>query len=323
MRYAMSYKTKQFFFVLIKLSIVVGAFYFIYYKLIKNENLHFNDFITFLKENDSFSVKNIIFLLILTSFNWFFEILKWQYLVISIKKISFKSALEQSLGGLTASLITPNRIGDYGAKAMYYTKPFRKRIVLMNLLGNMAQMAITSIFGVVGLIYFVKIYQIEVGYDIALKLSIILLILGILTIFIMKHKRFNIKGYSLYKITKFIKNTPSKIHLLNLSFSVLRYLIFSFQFYYLLTLFGASMSYIEAMIIITSMYLLASVVPSISIFDVVIKGSVAVFLFSYAEVNELIVLSVSTIMWLLNFVLPSLFGSYFVLNFKLPQPETS
>ena len=83
------------------------------------------------------------------------------------------------------------------------------------------------------------------------------------------------------------------------------------------------MSYIKAMIIITSMYLLASVVPSISIFDVVIKGSVAVFLFSYAEVNELIVLSVSTIMWLLNFVLPSLFGSYFVLNFKLPQPETS
>ena len=37
MIYSLPYKTKQFFFVLIKLSIVVGAFYFIYQKLANNE----------------------------------------------------------------------------------------------------------------------------------------------------------------------------------------------------------------------------------------------------------------------------------------------
>lgn len=56
-------------------------------------------------------------------------------------------------------------------------------------------------------------------------------------------------------------------------------------------------------------------------FDVVIKASVVVFLSGFVEVNELTILSIITIMWLINFIIPSVFGSYFVLNFKLPKIE--
>jgi hypothetical protein len=313
------YKTKQFFFVLIKLSIVVGAFYFIYTKLSENENLQFNEFMSFLKENDTFSFKNITFLLVLSIFNWFFEILKWRNLVQQIKKISFRDALEQSLGGLTASLITPNRIGDYGAKAVYYTKPFRTKIVLLNLLGNMAQMTITTLFGVIGFIIFVNRYQIDVDYFKVVKFIFILILISLFAVLGIKQKRFRIKGFSLSRIMSFAIEIPLKTHVITLVLSLLRYLIFSFQFYYLLTIFGIDVQYLKAMVVITSMYFLASIVPSISIFDVVIKGSVAVFLFGFVDVNELTVLSIITTMWLLNFVIPSLFGSYFVLNFKLPQ----
>ena len=117
---AFSYKTKQFFFVLIKLSIVVGAFYFIYNKLVNNASLDFLDFVTFLNENNVFLTKNIVFLLFLSSFNWFLEILKWQKLASFCKKTNFKEAAIQSLASLTVSLITPNRIGEYGAKALYF-----------------------------------------------------------------------------------------------------------------------------------------------------------------------------------------------------------
>jgi len=136
----------------------------------------------------------------------------------------------------------------------------------------------------------------------------------------MKKKRFRIKGFPLERILQFIKNIPSQTHITNLTLSLTRYLVFSFQFYYLLTVFGVHIDYLDTMVIITSMYLLASILPSISIFDVVVKGSIAVFLFGYADINELTILSITTIMWLLNFVIPSVFGSYFVLNFKLPKP---
>jgi hypothetical protein len=321
MYYDVPHKTKQFFSVLIKLSIVVGAFYFIYSKLSENKHFKFEVFIAFLKENDAFSSINITFLVTLTLLNWFFEILKWQNLVKTLKPISFRNALEQSLGGLTASVITPNRIGDYGAKAVYYAKPFRTKIILLNLLGNIAQMTITTVFGSIGLIIFMNRYQIDVNYYRLMKFGFILLLISLFAVIAAKQNRFKIKGFSLERVLSFIKNIGFKAHITTLSLSLIRYLIFSFQFYYFLTMFGVDVDYTKAMAIITSMYFLASILPSISIFDVVLKGSVALFLFGYADVNELTILTIITLMWLLNFVIPSVFGSYFVLNFKLPRNE--
>nr|WP_279309187.1 lysylphosphatidylglycerol synthase domain-containing protein [Psychroserpens sp. SPM9] len=318
---SLPYKTKQFFFVLIKLSIVVGAFYFIYKKLATNENLDFYEFWSFLKENDSFSAKNILFLFILTLFNWFFEILKWKTLVGYIKVISFKNALEQSLGALTASLFTPNRIGEYGAKAVYYQASKRKQVMLLNLLSNMMQMSATVIFGCLGFIIMYSKYNIEINSFKVLRILIIITLIGVFTLFGIRQKRFKIKGFSMEKLSAFFKNLPLKIHLLTFGFSILRYFIFSFQFYFLLQLFGVNVSYYNAMIVITSMYLLSSIIPSIFIFDVVIKGSVAVYLFSLVGVNEFTTLSIITLMWLLNFVIPSVFGSYYVLNFNLYKTE--
>ncbi len=321
MPFDVPYKTKQFFFLLIKLSIVVAAFYFMNSRLTQNDNFQLEVFLAFLKEKDTFSIKNILFLLILSSFNWFFEILKWQRLVLTIKPISFKEALEQSLAGLTASLITPNRIGEYGAKAIYYKRPFRAKIVLLNLLGNMAQMTVTTILGLIGLIVFVNQYPVHINYHQAAKTGLVIILLIVTLGFGMKLIHLKITGHSIERIVGFIKNTASKTLTSVFLLSLTRYGVFSFQFYYLLLMFGVNLDYIEAMVIITSMYLLASVLPSLSLFDVLIKGSVAVFLFGFAGVNEFTVVAVVTLMWIFNFVLPSVFGSYFVLNFKLPQPE--
>ena len=318
---ALPYKTKQFFFVLIKLSIVFGAFYFIYNKLTTNGDLDFFVFIQFLTENDVFSIKNFVFVLFLSIFNWFFEILKWQNLVSFIKNITFKESLEQSLGALTASLFTPNRIGEYGAKSAYFSKTYRKRVLLLNLLGNMAQMSATILFGIIGFILFIKKYNVEISFFRISRLLVIIVLVVAFSILGLKQKRFNIKGFSVERITNYIKKISLKIHTLNIAYSFIRYFIFSFQFYFLLTIFGYNLPYLNAMVFITSMYFIASIVPSIFIFDVVIKGSAAVYLFSFIDVNEIAILSIITIMWLLNFVLPSVFGSYYVLNFNWYNTE--
>ena len=315
----LSYKSKQFFIAIIKLSIIVGASYYIYNKLLNNKNLNFSEFISFLTKIDAFSTKNIVFLLFLTIFNWFFEILKWRILVSTIKKISFFEALEQSLGGLTASLITPNRIGDYGAKAIYFEKQYRKRIVFLNLMGNVSQMTITTILGIIGVVIFYSTYDLDLNYQKILRIFIIIVIVVSFSIFGLQRSRFKIKGFSIEHLIEFIKNLPQRIHISNLGLSFIRYLIFSFQFYFFLQIFGVDIDYKSAMIVISSMYLLASIVPSLAVFDVLIKTGAAVYLFSFLGVNELTILCISSLMWLLNFILPSMFGSYFVLNFKVPK----
>ncbi|MFK7781147.1 lysylphosphatidylglycerol synthase domain-containing protein [Psychroserpens sp.] len=316
---SLPYKTKQFFLVLIKLSIVVGAFYFIYKKLAENEDLDFHVFIEFLRENDVFSIKTILFLLFLTILNWFLEILKWKTLVATIEKISFKNAFEQSLGSLTASLFTPNRIGEYGAKAIYFSSGKRKKIVLLNFMGNVMQMTTTVIFGCIGLWILNSKYDLQINYFKTSRFLAISIVLVIFTVFGLKQNKFKIKGFSIERLIGFFKSISTKTKILSMAFSILRYAVFSFQFYYLLHVFGVNVSYYNAMIVITSMYLLASIIPSVFIFDVVIKSSVAVYLFSIVGVNDFTTLSIVTLMWLLNFVLPSVFGSYYVLNFNLPK----
>ncbi len=318
---SLPYKTKQFFLVLVKLSIVFGAGYFIYEKLANNSELSFSNFVQFTGKNNVFAPKNITFLLIFTIFNWFFEILKWQKLISIVQNISFKNAMEQSLGALTASLFTPNRIGEYGAKAIFYDSNYRKKVMLINLISNMLQMTTTLILGSIGFIIFVSTYDITVDYYKIGRLVILALLIIVFFGFGIAQNRFKIKGFSISSIKTFIIDFSSRKLILGALLSFLRYGIFSFQFYYILHLFNVNIGYLDAMVVITSMYLLASIIPSIFIFDVIIKGSIAVYLFSFLDINPLITLCTITLMWLLNFAIPSCFGSFYVLNFKLSKQE--
>jgi Lysylphosphatidylglycerol synthase TM region len=312
----LSHKTKQFFFVLIKLSIIVSATYFIYDKLTNNNKIDFNVFMAFLTKNDVFSTKTIVFLLFLTIFNWFFEILKWENLVNFVQNISFFEALKQSLASHTSSLFTPNRIGDYGAKAMFFKSSMRKRILLLNLISNIAQMSVTLLFGIIGFLLFVKTYSVNISYYRLLSYVAFAVVIITLIVLVVSYNKLNLKGVPLYRIKDFIKRISVIVHIKNGIFSILRYLIFSFQFYYLLLIFGTDLHYLETMVIITTMYLLVSIIPTIFVFDVVVKGGVAIYLFSFVGVNELTILSITMLMWLFNFVLPSVFGSLYVLNFS-------
>ena len=64
------------------------------------------------------------------------------------------------------------------------------------------------------------------------------------------------------------------------------------------------------------MYLFASIIPTLALFDWLIKGSIAVWLFGFVGVNEIAIISITTIMWLLNVALPGIVGGFFVLKFK-------
>lgn len=318
---AVPYKTKQFFFVLIKLSIVVGAFYFIHHKLTTNKELDFEVFMHVLAKNEHFTLINGLFLIVLSLFNWFFEILKWQELVSFVKKTTFIKCLEQSLGSLTASLFTPNRVGEYGAKAMYFLKHDTKKILALNLLGNALQMATTVIFGVFGSYLYFKNFSVDFELYKMFRLIILIIIIVVFPIIGMSRSNFSIRGISIANARVFYATVPRFTYFKAFMYSVIRYFIFSFQFYVLLQIFDSSLGYYDAMIIITTMYLLASIIPTIALFDVVLKGSIAVYLFSVTHLENLSILSIVLLMWVLNVVLPSLIGAIFVLNYNLPKQD--
>ena len=306
--YIILHKYKASLILLLKLLVVVGAFYFMYQKIVTNQLLTVEQ----LKNQFSILFLNIgwllILLLLFTDANWLLEIVKWKILASIEQKITFFEAYEQSFASLTASIITPNRIGEYGAKALFFQSQKRKNIMGLNLIGNLSQLAVTIFFGCIGITYFLINYSPEIP-KINMLNSLILVVAIVVLIYFRKKLK-------LTKVRAFLTKIPNKKYVTVISLAVLRYVFFTHQFYFLLFLFGVEISYFTALPLIFSMYFIASILPSLTIFDWVVKGSIAIFLFSFVDVNELTIVTVTTIMYILNFAIPALLGSVFVLNFK-------
>jgi hypothetical protein len=304
------HKTKQFFVLLVKLLIVGGAFYFIYSQLANNDKLDWQKFLVLFKKNQSF--EGIAFILLLSILNRFFEILKWQNLVAFIKPISLGTATKQVLAALTAGIFTPNGVGEYAGKALFFEKSTAKKIIFLNLICNGIQMILTIIFGVFGLLYFNANYNIITSKTVAVLFGILMLAVG----FLFMVKKINIKGYSIEKLIHKMNEIPKSIHQKNIFFGVCRYIVFSHQYYFLFLAFDVDLPYFTLMSAICSVYFLASSLPTFQFLDFAVKGSVAVYFFGVLGVNEWITIFITTLMWFLNVVLPVIIGSYYVLNFK-------
>jgi hypothetical protein len=303
------HKTKQFLVLVIKILIVLAAFYFIYEQLMGKGKLDWTKFQAIFDKN--MSLWSITFVLFLSFLNRFLEILKWQNLVSHIKPITIGEATSQVLGSLTLGIFTPNGFGEYAGKALFFKKIKTKKIIFLNVICNGIQLILTVFFGTIGL-FFLGYWQWS------------LFIMGItsfLLTFSFLSKKVKIKGYSLEKLQHKIQEIPKAIHQKNIILGIARYLTFSHQYYFLFLLFGVNQPYFTLMATITTVYLLASSLPSFQFLDFAVKGSVAVYFFKLIHVNEWIVLFITTIMWFLNVVVPVAMGSYYVLKFK-PQWES-
>ncbi len=298
------HKAKQFGVFIIKLLIVIGAFYFIYDKLASDKSLDWEKFWELANEKFTFSV---IFGLLLMSFaNRFFEILKWKNLVSTIHTISVGESTKQVLGALAAGIFTPNGIGEYAGKALYFNKNQTKKVVFLNLVCNGIQMILTIVFGTIGL-FILGYWQWVI---VIILLSCFLILASFLS------KKIKIKSYSIEKLLQKINEIPKHIHNRNNLLALCRYLTFSHQYYFLFLVFGVDLPYATMMATIAVVYFLASSLPSFQFLDFAVKGSVAVFFFGKLGVNDWIVVFVATLMWFLNVVLPVVMGCYYVLKYK-------
>lgn len=298
------HKAKQFLVLLVKLLIVGGAFYFIYDQLAHNEKLDWQKFITLFRKNQS--VLGISFILLLSILNRYFEILKWQNLAKVIHEISVSDATREVLANFDSR--------------NFYTKWFgrvcRKSIILPKIRSQKSgflkfdlQWNPNGFNGCLRNNWLINTRILEMGFSNNRN------IYSLFSIFFL-FKKIKIKGYSIEKLLHKINKIPKPIHQKNILLGICRYLVFSHQYYFLFLAFDVDLSYFTLIATISVVYFLASSLPTFQFLDFAVKGSVAIYFFGILGVNEWIVVFISTLMWFLNVVLPVIFGSYYVLNFK-------
>ena len=310
-----SHKANQFFSLALKILVVLAAVSFIWYKVTNDETMDFDQFVNMLDQYRIFSFTNIVILVLFTIFNWYFEILKWQNLSSHVRENTFRAATRESLASFTAAIFTPSRIGEYGAKCLYYTRAAWRKVIFLNFLGNMAQLFATYFFGIVGLLFLIT------KLDLPLPVFNAILVIGLLMApfilyIIMKKFKIRLKGYSVRRLEESFHKVSKEIRWKTILFASLRFLIFTHQFYFLLVQFKIDVSYPLLISAVFSTYILASIIPTMIIFDAFIKGGFGVWIFGFLQVPQIIVLTIVLTVWILNFGLPGLAGSYYVLRYK-------
>ncbi|RRO15919.1 hypothetical protein [Flavobacteriaceae bacterium 14752] len=242
----------------------------------------------------------ILILIFGSILNWFGEVKKWQKLV---GHISFVEALKQSLIGHSLSLFTPNKWGEYGGKCLFYAKAQSSKIIALTGLGHLSQLIMTLLFGSFGLLL---IYSAFDSFEILqLKWSWLIVLSFLLIGFALSFKVIRHQLWSIWLQFKTIKLEKISTAFL---WSGFRYVVFAHQFLVLLWCFDANVDYVLGLSLISSVYILTSIVPVLAIGDAVVKGSVAVVLMSLFGLPVSAVLITVFLMWFGNVILPAVFG---------------
>ena len=260
--------------------------------------------------------------------NWIIEAFKWRFLIRKIEYISLLRSVKAVFSGITVSIFTPNRIGEYGGRVFCLEEGDRIQAVLITIIGSVSQFIITFLLGSLGLSSCLFIYP-EVRSFFYLNEShiiyIMIFLLFLNLLFILCFLNFSLLSKFILRkkfLTRFSKYSivfsfySNKDLLLVLSLSLFRYIVFSLQYFLLFFVFDVGLNYFEAIILIPTMFFLVSIIPSIAITDISVRSSVALLLFGLATDNIFAILSTTFLIWIINLIIPALIGTIFIFTLK-------
>ena len=320
-------QTKKTIGLLLKIGIVFFALSFLYQQLVSKSRIEsFNiEHIFFqLQKNSSL----IVIVILMMFLNWFLESLKWRFLISKIENLTIKRSIRAVFSGITVSAFTPNRIGEYAGRVFCLEKADRIQGVLITVIGSMAQLLTTIIFGLLGILllpnlmpkFDILLSEIVFAYPIMLFIVVLLIVL-LITLFL-NASIFSVVLSKFQFLSKFAKynqvfsfyNFSDLLEVL--LYSIARYIVFTTQFFILLRVFEVNIIYNEAIILIAVMLFVISIIPSIAITEIGVRGSVALFLFGLVSSNIVGILSATFVMWVINLLLPAMLGTIFIFTLK-------
>ena len=246
----------------------------------------------------------ILFFLMLM--NFLVESYKWKIVLSSETSISIPTALKSVFVGQAFAFYTPNRIGEYVGRTMMLDTENKIIAIGRMAWASYAQMIVTIIMGAIAI-------YINPPFLPWLRWVTPLLLVFALIIYFHKVTFSGIlKSFNFLQIESGIKRK-----LLALSF--LRYSVYLMQYTWAAHILHISIPYLILWVALAVMFLSLSIVPTISITELVIRGQLILLLLSPWYQNSLMLISLSTIIWAVNFLLPAIIGAFLLLGFRLKQ----
>lgn len=258
--------------------------------------------------------------ILLMPINLGLEALKWKMLVGSAQPVSYKQAFASLLAGISLSVVTPNRIGEYPGRILYLKRRNTFRLIGVSVLGACAQLLTVFLFGIVGLIYY-NIHYPGRGEMIALIGSVLAIALVSLL-----YWRFE-KWMPLLEKTKWLRRFQTYSQLLKrfsvkeqltiLILSILRFGVYTAQYLILLYWMGIDIPVVEGFCTATLFFWAMAIIPSIALTELGIRGQVSIYLFHHFTTHIVGILAATVGLWCINLIIPAVIGSILLLRMRI------
>ncbi len=256
--------------------------------------------------------------------NWWLEALKWQRLLQLVHRISVPEAFRAVLVGISVSIFTPHRIGEYLGRIILVPPGSRSEAVVALSFGSFIQMIMIGALGLVGFTYLASTsYPLPLlpGYG-TLWLVVILVILLLLMYFrssqivVFCRKHFGMFLPKVWSYLDFILGFKLRDLFLVFNITILRIGVYVIQYYLLLLFFDIKVPADMAIATILVGYLIQTGLPLPTLFALLARGEIALILWKFYGVNELSILAASYGLWVINLVMPALVGIMYLMKTK-------
>ncbi len=302
-------KIRKSFGVVIKVVVFIGVLCALYTQL---SDISLNDFRKITIHNWSYLIAAIA----LVSLNWGIEFIKWRLITKPLLAEGKSRLLFRSLfAGIATGIVTPNRLGNFVGRMLYFKGKKRILAALGTLYANLSQFIATLIFGAIGL-YAVGEKLLSNDQLYFLKITLVIVLSSAFFVYII----FAFGPRIFLFLYRRHKNTVAVLqdHLHDYSFillllSLLRYIIFVSQFGFLLLAFGASYSD-ELIYALYLHFMITSILPSLLFGKLVIRETVALIILGSFIADDALIIFSSLSLWIINLGIPSLLGTYFLFS---------
>lgn len=279
-------------------------------------------------------VWNLVAVFLLMIANWTVETFKWRLAVRKIQYVGFFTAFKAVLSGVSFSVITPNRVGEYLGRVLYMNEGNRLKAVSLTITGSLSQLLVTLLMGLIGLLVLRK--PLEESHTLSSLWMDVLLYGVFMATFILTLFYFRLSwlvkwidrlpGSKKFAwLIKALEEFNATLLLQMLSLSALRFIIFIVQYYLLFRLFDVDVSWWQGWWTVSVSFLVMAIVPTIALFtDLGLRGKVSLKLIGLFGSNSLGISLTAATIWLINLIIPALAGSLLILSIrKIFKPKVT
>ncbi|MGL1885978.1 MAG: flippase-like domain-containing protein [Reichenbachiella sp.] len=273
------------------------------YKLITS-----SQYDTFVNNGLDFNYWYLALVILLLPVNVFFESIKWKVLCASFDDKGYWYYFKLILSGRSTNVITPFGIGDAALRVATVDSEHRVKSIVSLGISRVTQFVPAAVGG--GISSWILIAQgVEIGlFELHGGLLALLVGGGIVgLVFFLKKLKAN---YGFYLV-----HLDYRLVILSSVLSIVRYLVFTSQFYLVFLACGVEGEIWVLLSGIFWIFFIKTIVPNLTVLGDLAKREVSAMLFFSVFMIDIELVAISNlVIWLINMVLPAIIGVLFIPN---------